>query len=215
MRPGSNMRVANPVSSGGGGLRAGEPGFTLIEIMVVVGIMGIILTMSVPIVWKVFHKAPLNKAVADVVEVCSNARRQAIMQGHQVDVVFHPLEGRFEVAGGAAGTANTPPPGSGTAAANPPVAASAASTMSGTGLAASFDRSVTIDMLDINKNPDHDFKLDEFARVRFFPNGTSDELTLILRSDRGEQLGVVLEVTTGLPSVLNEKDLQHLLDGTL
>ncbi len=39
--------------------------------MIVVGIMGIVLTMSVPLVYKVWRKAPMRKAVADVVEVCS------------------------------------------------------------------------------------------------------------------------------------------------
>jgi hypothetical protein len=68
-------------------------------------------------------------------------------------------------------------------------------------------------MLDINKWK-HDFRDDELARVRFFPNGTSDELTLILSSDHGEQRGIVLEVTTGLASVLSEADLQNLRNGT-
>src|SRR5438045_9539132 len=65
------------------------PGFTLIEIMIVVGIMGIILTMSVPLVYKVWHRAPMAQALHDVTEVCSNARREAILHGHQVDLVFH------------------------------------------------------------------------------------------------------------------------------
>ena len=38
----------------------------------------------------------------------------------------------------------------------------------------------------------------------FFPNGTCDELTLILLSDRGEQRAVLLEVTTSLAMVEND-----------
>ena len=55
-------------------------------------------------------------------------------------------------------------------------------------------------MLDINKLK-HDFRLDETARVRFFPNGTSDELTLILLSEKNERCEILLEVTTGLAEV--------------
>ena len=71
--------------------------FTLIELMIVVGIMGIILAMGVPLVYKIWHKAPMQQAVKDVIEVCSHARALAIMQGHEVDVIFHPREGRLEV----------------------------------------------------------------------------------------------------------------------
>ena len=43
--------------------RASSRAFTLIEIMIVVGIMGIVMTMSVPIVYKVWRKAPMREAV--------------------------------------------------------------------------------------------------------------------------------------------------------
>src|ERR1035438_9390132 len=74
-------------------------GFTLIEIMIVVAIMAIVMTMSVPIVYKVWHKAPLRKAVADVMAVCSLARQRAILQGTMTQVTFHPKENRLEVSG--------------------------------------------------------------------------------------------------------------------
>jgi hypothetical protein len=60
-----------------------------------------------------------------------------------------------------------------------------------------FADSITIDMLDINLL---EYKDADEARVRFFPNGTSDEMTLVLHS--GDQyLKITLEVTTGLASV--------------
>src|SRR6266404_9771369 len=76
--------------------------FTLIEIMAVVAIMAIVLTMSIPSIYRAMHKEGLRKAEWQILEVFTEARRQAIMQGSPVDVVFHPRDGHFEVAGGAA-----------------------------------------------------------------------------------------------------------------
>jgi len=167
--------------------RARSAAFTLLEIMIVVGIMGILLTMGVPIVYRAWNRAPMAKALSEVIEVCSRARAVAIMQGKPVDLMFYPLEGRFAVAGAAASTERGP---------RVPLAGA----ISGSGDSGQLPPEIMIEMLDINKLK-HDFRLDETARVRFFPNGTCDELTLILLSDRGERREILLEVTTGLASV--------------
>ena len=52
--------------------RAGA--FTLIEIMIVVAIMAMVMTMSVPMIYRLWHKAPMIKAIRDVKEVLSRAR---------------------------------------------------------------------------------------------------------------------------------------------
>jgi prepilin-type N-terminal cleavage/methylation domain-containing protein len=174
-------------------------GFTLIEIMIVVAIMGIVLTMGVPIVYKAWHKAPMTQAISELIEVCSHARALAILQGRQVDVVFHPREGRFEVSSSPA-----PKAGPTTSPAAPPAAAAALPTSSGaapgSGLSGRLPEKVLIELMDINKLP-HEFRDDEVARVRFYPNGTCDELTLILVSDQNERREITLEITTGLASV--------------
>ena len=167
--------------------------FTLIEIMIVVAIMGVVLTMGVPIVYKAWHKAPMSRAVSDIIEVCSHARALAIMQGKEVDVVFHPKEGRLEVGG-----ASAPAKGSGS-----PAFPSSVAAPTGSGLSARLSERVLIELMDINKLP-HEFRDDDLAKVRFFPNGTSDELTLILVSDQNERREITLEVTTGLASVEND-----------
>lgn len=41
----------------------------------------------------------------------------------------------------------------------------------------------------------------EEARVRFFPNGTSDEFTIVLRSDKNEWRKISLETVTALADV--------------
>jgi len=56
--------------------------FTLIEIMIVVGIMIIVMAMGVPLLYQLWHKEGLRKAVSDVEEVCSNARARAIWSGN-------------------------------------------------------------------------------------------------------------------------------------
>jgi type II secretory pathway pseudopilin PulG len=66
--------------------------------MVVVGIMSVILTMGVPIVYKAFHKAAMNKAIADVVEICSNTRRSAILNGQKANLTFQASQGATTIA---------------------------------------------------------------------------------------------------------------------
>ncbi|HEY5298116.1 MAG TPA: type II secretion system protein [Verrucomicrobiae bacterium] len=67
---------------------------------------------------------------------------------------------------------------------------------SSTGKSAALDDNVDIAMLDINLM---DFSQSEVARVRFFPNGTSDELMLVLISG-GQRMKITLEFSTGIAS---------------
>jgi prepilin-type N-terminal cleavage/methylation domain-containing protein len=167
--------------------------FTLIEVMVVVGIMGIILAMGIPSIYKLMSKEGMRKATSDVEDVCRNARARAIFTGTPMDVIFHPLERRLEVGGGGGGGSPLPEAGGGAVAER---SSSPASSSSG----AQIDEDITIEMLDINLS---EYKDSEWARVRFYPNGTSDEMTLVLRSSKNEWKKVTLEVTTGFTSVDN------------
>ena len=123
-------------------------------------------------------------------------------------MLFRSKERRLEVAA-AVGMTNAAPVVDG---AGNPVAINAAPVASGSGLSAQISDRVSIDMLDINLT---EYKDAERARVRFNPNGTCDEMTLILRSEKNEQEGISLEITTGLASVLNQEDLQSLRSGKL
>jgi prepilin-type N-terminal cleavage/methylation domain-containing protein len=182
-------------------IRAPFGAFTLIEIMVVVGIMGLLLTMGVPIIYRMRHEAPLRKAVRDVVEVCSHARAMAILQGKAVCVVFHPQEGRFAVEGGSSPTPSQP-------GASAPIPTEI-SQPAASGLSGQLSDRVAIDMLDVDLT---EYKDAEEVKVWFYPNGVCDELTLILRSLDASQdpiRAISLEVTTGLASV--ETDPRKLL----
>ena len=128
--------------------------YTLIEIMIVVAILGIVMAMGVPAIYRVFHKESMRKAVADIVDKCNLARAQAIMRG---EPVVWRIDPRTLVPEG-----------------------------------------IAVEMLDVNFI---EYKDQEEARVRFYPNGTCDELTVVLRShekDRIEYRKISLECTTGL-----------------
>ena len=172
-------------------------GFTLIEIMVVVGIMGLIMALGVPLVYKVWHKAPMNKAVADLVELCSNARARAILQGSPTELIFHAGDATIRVQNGGVSRPAQPADQSTPMPAPAPTSAPALPG-AGSGLAAQLPDSVAISKLNVSGIDCMDFEL---ARVRFFPNGTSDELILQLLSDGGERVEISLEVTTGLAFV--------------
>jgi prepilin-type N-terminal cleavage/methylation domain-containing protein len=159
-------------------------GFTLLELMMVVAIVGLIMATGVPAILSLVREAPLRKAVNDVLEICSHARAQAILQEKTMTVVFHPRLREVALSGGAASSAASVPI---TRAGQAPVNS------------AKFADSVTVEGLGVNELDDTD--ADE-ALVHFFPNGTSDEMTLVLSSG-GKYRKITLEVTTALASVSN------------
>ena len=159
--------------------------FTLLEIMVVVAIMAIIMGMSIPFAKQALHREALTQAVLDVTEVCENARKKAIFQGSMADLVFHAKDARMNV--GSAGDA--PPSEKGEAAVSTGGPAPS-------GMSARFPEDVVIHALNINGM---DCMEMESARVRFFPNGTCDDMTMVLsRTDGRESTELILEPTTGM-----------------
>jgi prepilin-type N-terminal cleavage/methylation domain-containing protein len=156
------------------------PGFTLIEIMVVVGIIGLIMGMGAPTLYRMLRREGFGAMVTDVVELCNAARAQAILQGTVMELVFHPQERRCELGAGVTeGMARSGAPGRSVAVVH-------------------FGDHVRIRMLDVNLI---EYKDAARVGVRFFPNGTCDEMTLILESDRNELRKISLEITTALASV--------------
>jgi prepilin-type N-terminal cleavage/methylation domain-containing protein len=167
-------------------------GFTLIELMVVIGIMLIIMGMGIPSFVSAMKKEGLRKAVSDVVEGCSHARAQAILRGVPMELVIRAEDGQIsvrpaqlrradeapdDVAFGLVPTAPSAPPQS--------------------NFKANLADDIAVKLLAVNFMDQ--MELPE-THVRFFPNGTSDEFTIILSSIKGEQK-VSLDVITGLADV--------------
>ena len=138
--------------------------FTLIEMMIVVGIVGLMAAIGVPSILQSLHKEGMRKAVDDLVDVCTDARAHAILSGQTADVTFHPADKTFASSGGKSGK---------------------------------LPDGVDFAMLDINLM---DFSQSDVARVRFFPNGTCDEMTVVLHS-AADWRKITLEFSTSLTTV--------------
>jgi len=141
--------------------------------MVVVALIAIIISAAIPSLYGFFHKEGFRKTVGDVVDSIMSARQDAIMHDNTAELIFHPQDGTCEASGSSSG---------------------------GYGAWAHSARldHCTIEMLDVNLS---EYKGAESVKIRFYPNGTSDEMTLVLRSDKDEWRTIALEMTTGLPRV--------------
>jgi prepilin-type N-terminal cleavage/methylation domain-containing protein len=152
--------------------------FTLIEIMVVVAIIAVIVAASIPSLYGFVHKEGFRRTVSDVLDACRSARSEAIIYNRTAELVFHPHElngnGSCEVAAAGAGY--------------------------GTWAHSATFENCTIKMLDVNLR---EYKDADLAKVRFFPDGTCDELTLVLVSDKNEWKTISLEITTGIATIAN------------
>ena len=176
--------VAN---ANGSGIRSA---FTLIEIMIVVGFLALIVGMGVPSIVASLRKEGMRKAVSDMVEACVTARSTAILTSHAVDLVIRPFDRTFTVM-----------PAPGEAESDLGGGNSGGDTGSAEGVkafSATLPRDVHIEILGVNFQ---EMQEAEEARIRFYPNSTSDEFTIVLRSDSNELRKISLEIVTGLAEV--------------
>jgi len=163
-------------------------GFTLIELMIVIAIMAIVMTMGLPAIYRIWHKEALVNTVKEITDVLDNARSLAILKGNVTEVVFHARDGTYELAAGEGGTS--------VSRGEDLPADFSATPRASSGRSGQFPEEIAVAQLKVNGVSCMDF---EVARVRFYPNGTCDELRLILlRPTTGDSRGIFLEVTTGL-----------------
>ena len=166
-------------------------GFTLIEIMIVVAIMGIFLAVGIPSVLRTMKRNNLTTAVNHVIEGCAFAREMAIFRGMPYEFVIHsdrsltvePAKNWDPLAGGAGGPAGA--------------STSAAPSREAQGFKGTLTDTVFVDALAVNFVDMNQVETDA-VRVRFHPNGTSDEFTILLNSEEGQRL-ITLDIVTGKP----------------
>ena len=168
--------------------------FTLVELMVAVGIMAVILTIAIPSIYRVLHPDSMAKAVNDVMDACRQARSHAIMNGVTVALKIQPRERTLQVM-------TAPVRSDPQAATDPSVFRFEGAEMvrdEPTGSAvftAKLSDKIFFEFLGVNLIPD----LQEFDEVSclFYPNGTSDEMAMVLRSEANEWRKITTEVVTG------------------
>ncbi|MBI4658225.1 MAG: type II secretion system protein [Verrucomicrobia bacterium] len=167
--------------------------FTLIELMLAVSIMAIIMTIGLPAFVNAMKKEDLRKAVSDVIEGCSHARAQAVLKGVPMEFVIRAEDGSLSVQSASVRTGDSLASKSDSQQEQPTAeSATAAASFHG-----QLPHDVGIKLLYVNFQ---DKMESPEARVRFFPNGTCDECTIILFSSKGEKK-VSLEIVTGLADV--------------
>lgn len=178
---------------------AARAGFTLIELMMVLGILAIIVGVALPAMVGTVRKAPMRQALSDLQEGVLKARMLAILTGQPAELVLRAADGQIWVrstsALGPAGEEAPPeePPPTEPAADPAPVDAppprEALPRFSARLHESLGFRQLTVNLQDLMDEPE--------AAIRFQPNGTCDALTAILASETGEERLLQLEITTG------------------
>lgn len=172
------------------------PAFTLLEVMIVVGMAALVMAISIPFVQRTMRRDAVFQAVRLVEDACRNARTLAILNNTGAEIILLPEQRSLSVRAAAALTAVAPPSEDAFSETPPPPSPSSrfgVKPFSGT-----LGEDVTIELLDVNFT---EFKDAAEARVRFHPNGTSDEFTIVLRIGPTAWRKVSLEIVTGLPMI--------------
>jgi prepilin-type N-terminal cleavage/methylation domain-containing protein len=168
-------------------IRHSSRAFTLIEIMVAVGILAVILTIGIPFFARQMHEDSMRKAVADITDLCRETRNRAVLSGQPMELRIRPVDKTFSIAAGTAAVATT----GGT-----PVGEGAGdSSADGGPTTRKLSDHILIEWIGINLHAD--LQLEEQTGIFFYANGTSDEAVMVLRSDRGEVRRITIEPVTG------------------
>jgi prepilin-type N-terminal cleavage/methylation domain-containing protein len=188
MRTPHKPRAQNPATGGGG--------FTLIEIMMVVGILGMVLAMGMPAFVQSIRKDPLRQAVSDLETACSKAREAAILRGSPMELVIRAEGGQLNVVP-ARDDSSARTAASEEVLGRPSEESADKATSHSPVFSARLNENVAVRLLYVNLKDQMEA---EESRVQFYPNGTSDEFTIILQVGN-EMRKISLEVVTALVNV--------------
>jgi type II secretion system protein H len=162
-------------------------GFTLVEIIIVVMLIGMIMAWGVPTFVQTFKRKPLQQTVNDLLEATAAARAAAILTGKPAELVFR-TDRSFYVRSSAAAAADA----------------------STAGAAGRLDDSLELDMLNVNFINMKEQEVSEVP-VKFFPNGTCEEFTITISEPGTRNMRMIrLDVITGHANLLTEEGIARL-----
>ena len=78
-------------------LRPRSHAFTLIELMIVIGMAALVMAISVPFVQRTLKRDAVYHAVQTVEEACRNARAQAVFHNRIAELIVRPQEKEVRV----------------------------------------------------------------------------------------------------------------------
>jgi prepilin-type N-terminal cleavage/methylation domain-containing protein len=170
--------------------------FTLIELMIVIAIMAVVMSLSIPTFYRSLEKDTIRRATQNILDLCADARAQAIISGRPCDLMIRPAERTFvpQLAQEQNKTEEE-------------LLLEEAEKIIGDNTGAkegaaevenknALPDDIVIMFIGVNFVPD--LQTSEEVPVRFYPNGTGDEFTLLIRSDRNEWRKFTMEVATGI-----------------
>ncbi len=192
--------------------RRASGGFTMLEIMVVLGISAMLIAMAVPFIGGLFNVNPIRDTTRNVMHLLEQARAQSILTGQPWEFVVSPAEYRMLIRPApVSGPGQQMNPGTEPPMDLPPMPAPVAAPASGpeasesTGLpvpgrkffSAEIHPDIVLEMIAVNYVEKKD--LPE-AVVRFYPNGTCDKFTFVFNRGPSEYRMVRLDMMTALAS---------------
>ena len=156
-------------------LDGSQRAFTLIEIMMAIGLIAIMFTVAIPAFARAHNQRPMKVATEDLMELLNTARAQAIVRGVTVELRMAPQDYTFDLVpiGGGDGQ------------------------IGAVGKRGKFHvklpDEVGIEMLAVNFAL---LKEEDLAVARFYANGTCEEFTIVIRSVEGEYRKISVEPIT-------------------
>ena len=191
--------------------RAAVLAFTLIELMVVMGLMMIIIAIGVPRMVE-GNRTPLGESLNAVMEACAAARRQAILSGSTARVTIQGAEEGtgFLISAGAGG--GRPKPASvddvytGMEGPTDEAPEAAPKPAGGAGFSGRIHDEIAIHGIFVNFE---DLMDEDQVEVKFYSNGNSDEFTIGMRHEYGDAVlrFVQLDSVTGLSYIKTEDEI--------
>lgn len=147
--------------------------FTLIEIMMVIGLIAIMFTVAIPAFARAHNQRPMKVATEKLMELLNTARAQAIVRGVTVELQMRPQDHTFEVV---------------------PLGGGGSGAMQKRGLFHfQLPDEIGIELLAVNFEL---LKEADLAVARFYANGTCEEFTVVIRSLEGEYRKLTVDPIT-------------------